>query len=256
LGVVNELQNVEALGAWGGYSNGQIPLNALMVINYPGCVPYGFPGSLSAIYMEPRAGAAMVAMLTEYHNTFGGYVYVNEGYRTLAGQQYWWDYHHHDPAMAAPPGTSNHGWGQAFDFDPDRLTSAQVNWARSVGGNFGYTPIGSERWHFNYTGNYVPVQPDLEGSEEEVMYIRRETTGDIAIFGGYRNGAGTAAGRHQFTSLSEYNEWRNILSVYNQQIDAQGLDAIGKKFIPPADPANILGVNENDWGVICGVYGV
>lgn len=140
-------------GPWGGYSNGQIPLSALSTVNYPGVVPYGFPGSLSAVYLKPDAAAGLLAMLHAYHAAVGGYLGVNEGYRTLAGQQYWWDYYGHNPSMGAYPGTSNHGWGEAFDLESP--TDAQVNWVVAYGSAYGFTPIHSEDWHFDYSGSFA-----------------------------------------------------------------------------------------------------
>lgn len=139
------------LGAWGGYSNGNIPLGALTPIDYPGIELDVFTGSLSDLYLEPNAARAMLSMMQEYNRQTGGYLHPNEGYRTYAGQVYWKDYwtRQGQPGNAATPGTSNHGWGQAVDFN---LTSAQSSWLAANASRFGYTRSTSESWHYDYTG--------------------------------------------------------------------------------------------------------
>lgn len=76
-------------------------------------------------------------------------------------------------AYAAPPGTSNHGWGAAVDFDRYSLefpgTGAATNAALEVfweiAGEFGFTPViaaprinQSESWHFDHLGPLAGVR--------------------------------------------------------------------------------------------------
>jgi hypothetical protein len=143
------------LGSWGGYSNGQIPLSALAPVVYPGVSPDSFPGSFSQVYLQPPAAGQLLAMLQDYHLQTGDYLEIDEGYRSVEGQTYWWNFWGQNPTYAAPPGTSNHGWGQAFDFNANTLTPARLGWARSHCGQYGYSPIASEDWHFNYSGSFV-----------------------------------------------------------------------------------------------------
>lgn len=168
------------LGPWGGYSNGQIPLSALSLVNYPGVSPFSFPGSLPAVYLKPDAAAGLLAMLQAYHAQKGGYLGVNEGYRTYAGQQYWWDHHNHNPALAAVPGTSNHGYGVAFDLESP--TDDQILWVAANGPNYGYTPIKSEDWHFDFSGTfaYQPSTPNT-GVEEDMGRLVRHPNGSVAF---------------------------------------------------------------------------
>jgi len=171
-----------ATGPWGGYSNGNIPLSALTAVIYPHVLPYAFPGSLSAVYLKPDAAAALLAMLEAYHSATDSYLGVNEGYRTLAGQKYWWDHYNHNPAMAASPGTSNHGWGAAFDLESP--TGDQIAWIKRYGPAYGYTPIKSEDWHFDFSGSftYVPPTP-VSALKENDMRVIRSDNGSIAILG-------------------------------------------------------------------------
>lgn len=139
------------LGPWGGYSNGQIPLAALTKVTYSGIQLDVFPNSLSSLYLKPAAATAMLAMLQEYHRQTGGYLHPNEGYRAYAGQVYWKNYWTARglPGNAATPGTSNHGWGEAADFN---LTAGQSDWLAVYAAHYGYSRSSSEVWHYNFTG--------------------------------------------------------------------------------------------------------
>lgn len=51
---------------------------------------------------------------------------------------------------AATPGTSNHGFGLAVDFDQGQLDS-WLQWLRDNAARFGYVDeVSSERWHWSY----------------------------------------------------------------------------------------------------------
>lgn len=165
---------------WGGYANGQIPLDALSVVNYPRVTPNRFEGSLDAVYMEPTAGLALTAWLVAFHDKFGSYLGVNEGYRTLAGQRYWWSYWKQNPAKAAEPGTSNHGWGQAVDFVQGDLGTAALAWLRSTCSTYGFAPYVNENWHFDYKGGYVP--PTNPGNEDMATYELMRAKGQPEVF--------------------------------------------------------------------------
>lgn len=74
-------------------------------------------------------------------------------------------------AMAAVPGTSNHGWGLAvdwavdadgdpeFEWPPKSLTQSAVNWLLGNAGRFGWSwEVQSEPWHLRYvTGDSIPA---------------------------------------------------------------------------------------------------
>jgi len=154
-----------ANGAWGGYSNGYIPLSALVQITYPGVIPYQYSSdALPYVYMAPGASDNLLGLLTSYHNATGGYLRVSEGYRTFAGQVW---LHEHD--NGGTPGTSNHGWGQAVDFDSGLLTGAQASWLNSNGGAWGFAPLSGDYGHYNYTGSITPIaQPS--GDDVAVLF--------------------------------------------------------------------------------------
>lgn len=104
----------------------------------------------------------------------------------------------------------------------------------------------------------VPIPPPVETQpERQEMYITRNSTGEVAVFGAdYRNVTGAASGRHSFTSFQEYQDWRELVRFYNQQIDVQGLDTRGKLFLPPANIKDVIGVDEAKWAMLNSVHGI
>ncbi len=176
-----------ATGPWGGYDNGQIPLSALSPVVYPGVSPDPFTGSLAQVYLEPHAAIALLAMLQAYHTQTGDYLPVVEGYRTLEGQQYWKDYWtaRGKPGNAATPGTSNHGWGEAVDFDQNHIAGSRLTWIRANCETFGYSIYDAENWHFNYTGSYAGTPPPRppQQEEEDMRAVLRQKTGVVYVIG-------------------------------------------------------------------------
>jgi hypothetical protein len=138
-----------AAQAWGGFQNGFIPLSAMTRVSYPG-VNYWYwdgPGTVDGVYLEPGAASALVSMLAAYASATGSYLNVNEGYRSYAGQQYWYG---REPYPGGAPGSSNHGWGKAVDFDS--FSTSQENWVRANCARFAYEPLAGDRVHFSYVG--------------------------------------------------------------------------------------------------------
>jgi D-alanyl-D-alanine carboxypeptidase len=73
--------------------------------------------------------------------------------RSVDSQRWFWN---HRPPAAAPPGTSNHGWGLAVDV----RTRVAAAWIASHGHRFGWSWDEGRRvgewWHFRYVGGYRP----------------------------------------------------------------------------------------------------
>lgn len=141
------------MGSWGGYSNGQIPLEAMAV--------------LQGQYFEPNMFQCMVDFVNQCAAQ-GVDIIINEGYRPLGseGDQYitdasqtstggsnqWFQYgrmKRGETPSAATPGGSSHGWGQAADIYPGCENGVVASVAASLGLNF---PIGSENWHIQWAG--------------------------------------------------------------------------------------------------------
>lgn len=178
-------------GPWGGYSNGNIPLPAMTLVNYPGVVYWSWSGdpadgAVGGVYLEPGCAKALVAMLDRYHQQKGGYLPVNEGYRSYAGQVYW----AHN-GTGTTPGTSNHGWGKAVDFDQSRFTQDQYAWVLANCADFGFEKLGGpfgqfDYIHFNYSGTYTPPTPPADiPLEGDMKVIRNSANGSIGLIGEY-----------------------------------------------------------------------
>jgi cell wall-associated NlpC family hydrolase len=131
--------------AWGGYPNGLIPPSALC--------PLGVAGHA----LRCDATAAWRAMSTAYQGTFGTPLCITDSYRGYASQVRLYG---EKPALAAVPGTSNHGWGLAVDLcgGVDAFGTAQYSWMLANAGRYGFVhPTWAdpgngreEPWHWEY----------------------------------------------------------------------------------------------------------
>lgn len=144
--------------AWGGFSNGRIPLDRMTKTSLSG-------GRNTTNYAHPIAAIALEAMKEAAARD--GVRIDGSCYRTYAGQV----------AVAGPkaatPGSSNHGWGFAFDFATggQGFNSNVYKWLVANGWRFGFVhplwarPGGSnpESWHWEFWGifNYQRAGGDL-----------------------------------------------------------------------------------------------
>jgi hypothetical protein len=133
--------------AWGGYPNGLIPPSAMC--------PLGVAGHS----LRCDAAAAYRAMSTAFADAFGTPICITDSYRTYASQVRLYG---QKPALAAVPGTSNHGWGLAVDLcgGIERFRTAQYNWMKANSARFGFLHPDwaepgngrEEPWHWEYAG--------------------------------------------------------------------------------------------------------
>jgi cell wall-associated NlpC family hydrolase len=133
--------------AWGGYPNGLIPPSAMC--------PLGAAGHS----LRCDAAAAYRAMSAAFAAAFGTPICITDSYRTYAGQV---KLYGEKPALAAVPGTSNHGWGLAVDLcgGIERFGTAQYSWMTANAGRFGFLhPTWAdpgrgreEPWHWECAG--------------------------------------------------------------------------------------------------------
>jgi len=131
-------------GAWGGWSNGQIPTDQLCTIG-------------GGHRLRCDAAAAYSAMSTAYQAAFGAPLCITDSYRSLGAQV---DAHHRKPEITAVPGTSNHGWGLAVDLcgGVNVFGSAQTAWMQLNAGRYGWLHPdwaqadgqNPEPWHWEY----------------------------------------------------------------------------------------------------------
>jgi D-alanyl-D-alanine carboxypeptidase len=153
--------------AWGGYTNGKIPLTKLTKV--------------SNGWLRPDAAKSYLTMSTAFKAKYGRSLVITEGYRTYATQRaiflarydghkvkqvnsvQWQGLYYvkkSGVSVAAVPGTSVHGWALAADFNSGVQTpgSSQKKWADANGPKYGWYPVGNsfgEAWHFEFKG--VPV---------------------------------------------------------------------------------------------------
>ena len=137
----------EAPGAWGGYPNGLIPLAALCRI---GVGPHA---------LRCDAAVSYQGLSQAFARSFGKPLCITDSYRTFAAQVRLYG---EKPALAAVPGTSNHGWGMAVDLcgGVQSFASAEYRWMAANAGAFGWSNPAwampgrgrEEPWHWEFTG--------------------------------------------------------------------------------------------------------
>ena len=134
-----------ATPAWGGWANGQIPAEALCEI---GVAKHALRCDAAASYRQ---------LSTAYEAAFGTPMCITDSYRSLGAQVAAF---YAKPALAAVPGTSNHGWALAVDLcgGINVAGTPQWTWMTQNAGRFGFVqptwagPGGEkpEPWHWEY----------------------------------------------------------------------------------------------------------
>lgn len=141
-------------GAWGGYSNGQLPADAMCGLSWQ-------PDKL----LRCDAVAALEQLNAKYRTDFGTNLSINVTYRDLETQEEFY-YCGCTPGPAAPPGTSNHGWGLAIDINGTagngesyeaRKTTVVYRWMRLNAPSYLWRENVSlrEAWHWEYMGAWT-----------------------------------------------------------------------------------------------------
>jgi cell wall-associated NlpC family hydrolase len=135
----------ERTGAWGGWSNGQIPVETLCLL---GTYRHALRCDAAASYGQLNAA---------YTAAFGTPLCITDSYRPLGAQITAFQ---RKPKLAAVPGTSNHGWALAVDLcgGVNVSGSAPWTWMTANAGRFGFVqpdwaaPGGEkpEPWHWEY----------------------------------------------------------------------------------------------------------
>lgn len=152
-----------AMSAWGGHSNGNIPLSQLSTI------PWN-----TARRLRSDAANSLIALNQSFRAALGRDLPLSDAYRDYAGQvearNYWCG--QGNCGFAAVPGTSNHGWALAIDIGVGRTdwNNPIYIWMKANAAAFGWThplwaePGGAhpEAWHWEYTGSYTTPQPEPE----------------------------------------------------------------------------------------------
>lgn len=212
---------LQALGdavGWNGYLNGQVPLAAMTAVTVANSTPFVYPKSLPQIYMRPDAAIDLANWMGAYSTKFGSFLKLNEGYRTLDGQRYWKAQEAAGGNEAAPVGRSNHGLGQAIDFERSYIPegSVKLQWLRDTAATYGFARYAGERWHFDYIRAYTPVtQPTTPKRKDSDMILIQSPGRGIAVIGPnyYRS---LAAGEELDCALAA---WGNPIGGNDRQFD-------------------------------------
>jgi len=95
-------------------------------------------------------------------------------YRTYAQQQELYnDYLNGNGALAAVPGTSNHGWGLAVDVATQQMRSTIDKIGRKYGWAKEWSDAPSEWWHLKYkSGVWSGKDPGPKGDKGEDDYMK------------------------------------------------------------------------------------
>ena len=136
----------EQPGAWGGHENGRIPAAEL-------CPLAGAPTHR----LRCDAADAYGKMATAYRAHFRTRLCITDSYRPYEAQV---AAHQEKPALAAEPGTSNHGWALAVDLcgGANDFGTRQHRWLQANASRFGwYQPKWATRtgprpepWHWEF----------------------------------------------------------------------------------------------------------
>jgi hypothetical protein len=131
--------------SWGGYANGRIPGDSLCQLG------------VHRHALRCDAAASYALMSDAFALEFGERLCITDSYRSFRSQE---SAFARKPALAAVPGTSNHGWGLAVDLcgGINVAGSPQWTWMWDNAGRFGFVqpswaaPGGEkpEPWHWEY----------------------------------------------------------------------------------------------------------
>jgi cell wall-associated NlpC family hydrolase len=132
-------------GGWSGYPNGLIPPTALCGIG------------IGAHSLRCDAARSFQGLAADFSAAFGRAVCVTDTYRTFDEQVRLYGV---KPALAAVPGTSNHGWGLAVDLcaGAQSFGTPEYAWLRANAGRYGWSNPAwawpgngrEEPWHWEF----------------------------------------------------------------------------------------------------------
>lgn len=138
--------------------NGRLPNSRLVAL--PSYLNTSLVGTR---FLSRVVARQFIAMDAAFFKTFRYHITVNEGYRSMYWQKYW--YGQYGAPRAAYPGTSNHGLALAVDIrsgadSPFVFGSAADKWLSANGRQFGFDRPwwldpghgNPEFWHYNFSG--------------------------------------------------------------------------------------------------------
>jgi hypothetical protein len=121
--------------------------------------------------LSKEAAANWLALRTEGGKKLGIWISPlgpRSSYRTFADQQHFWNLFQRGGNLAARPGTSNHGWGNAVDLaHPPTMRKVIDGLGAPYGWRWGEAP--SESWHVTYRGGGKADPNALEIDEHPTL---------------------------------------------------------------------------------------
>lgn len=155
-------------------SNGKLSADDLKPVN-------GDNGSADRLRKSGKSAAAWNAMCAEAKKkgmAIPEPTGPNSSYRTYESQVYYWNlYQSGKGNVAAYPGTSNHGWGNAVDVE----TTNGVATVKAIGSKYGWRwgEVSSEWWHVTYYGGYSGDNPGpVDEAPAGVLPLKRGDHGE------------------------------------------------------------------------------
>lgn len=133
-------------GPTGTGANGDIPASEMAPVSW------ATDSRGDGYWFVTAATASLEKLDVAFRAAFGHDLDIDLAYRDLATQKAM--YAALGPNVAATPGTSNHGWGTAFDV-PEwpcqyGLHTPERDWLVAHGPAYGWHPYPYEYWHFDY----------------------------------------------------------------------------------------------------------
>lgn len=147
-------------------SNGKLPSSSLSRIYHPSKEVY--------LSKEAAAGWNTLRLVCKKYLKVDIYPLGSDSaYRSYERQVYYWNlYQSGQGNLAARPGTSNHGWGNAIDLASIPMRGV----VDRLGKNYGWRKVEapSEWWHVNYVGGFNRPNP---GTSVDYPVARRGSGG-------------------------------------------------------------------------------
>lgn len=156
-GLAERVTKTFDLAEWAKYENGKIPLSAMVRV--------GTEASGARAYLRPDAAAAWQRVV-QAAALEGVTLTLTDSYRTFDQQV---EAERTKPALAATPGTSNHGLGIAVDIGEGE----QRDWLSANGHRFGWKVLPSESWHFDYVGGGEGIVQEVDPSARKEQAASR-----------------------------------------------------------------------------------
>ncbi|CAB5219321.1 Peptidase M15B [uncultured Caudovirales phage] len=233
------------VNAWGGFSNGQIPLSAMLPVQ-------------GGNYFEPSTAAAMEQLLAQAAAQ-GVNIHINEGYRPLGepndqnitdeyatstgSSNQWFQVgrvNRGETPSAGTPGTSSHGWGMAADINPGRNNDVVRNIAESLG--FVFT-VASESWHISFggSGGGGASSPAISAG----MATAQQILANVGLYSGAIDGIfGPKSWTAAQTWLAKYGLYDGAIDGVPGPKTYKGVQLYGQKngnYAPPGVIDGVLG---------------